>query len=141
MNAANQPSNGSKVGLIARGGLPRESDVAWLRTLVGTRNLIFLGDLDPPDLLVFAWLRACRISHFGVNDAYLAQLRAVIPDSFTIQLSPTETAAMPLVGTALPDMQQLLGSKSTQTLNSGRKIEIEAVVSSLGGFARLLDPL
>src|SRR5688500_5768992 len=63
------------VGLIFRYGLLHRDDLPWISRIVGERELLFLGDLDPTDLLFFAWLRANlspkKIAHFGVNDALL----------------------------------------------------------------------
>ena len=44
-------------GMIGRYGLPSVADLPWIRTMVGSRELFFLGDMDPVDLMVFAWLR------------------------------------------------------------------------------------
>ena len=41
-------------------------------------SLLFLGDMDPADLMIFAWLREFlrpkSIVHLGVNDQYIAEL-------------------------------------------------------------------
>ena len=68
----------SQFGMIARCGLPGEADLRWIRTVVGKAELWFLGDMDPADLMIFAWLRRRlrpkRIKYLGISDAYLAAL-------------------------------------------------------------------
>jgi hypothetical protein len=81
-------------GLLGCPALPSEFDVNWIRRLTANARLCFFGDLDPPDLLIFAWLRT-RLSpqvvlHLGVNDAMLARLNASVPDHYTIPLSASE---------------------------------------------------
>jgi hypothetical protein len=44
----------ARFGLIARYGLPSSDDVDWLTNVIGDRALLFLGDMDPVDLMVFA---------------------------------------------------------------------------------------
>src|SRR5882757_7852162 len=45
------------LGLIGRYGLPSGSEVNWIRELIGEYPLLFIGDADPVDLMIFAWLR------------------------------------------------------------------------------------
>ena len=70
---ARQPTFNDPVeGLIGRYGLPSESDLAWLAPLLADRRALFVGDADPADLLVFAWLRSrIEIAYRGVSDALL----------------------------------------------------------------------
>src|SRR5688572_28466064 len=60
----------SRFGLIARYGLPNACDIASLRSFLGQRRVLFLGDLDPDDLLIFTWLRAefepAKIEYLGI---------------------------------------------------------------------------
>ncbi len=44
------------VGYLGRHGLPGAHDPEWIARLAAAHPLEFLGDLDPPDLLVFTWL-------------------------------------------------------------------------------------
>ncbi len=63
--------NGVEVpcGVIGRYGLPAEADMDDLKALVGNRRFMFVGDADPCDLLIFAWLRArADISFRGLSD-------------------------------------------------------------------------
>jgi hypothetical protein len=135
-SALNHDDAPCDVGMIGRYGLPNRSDVSWLRRMLGDSELQFLGDMDPPDLLIFAWLRAALgpdvIIHFGVNDSLCERLKVVIPDSFTIPLSPSERAALPLLEKVFPDFADTVGPVCAKRLHDGYKVETEAVVSALG---------
>ena len=48
-------------GMVGRYGLPNKADLAWIRKVIGKQPLLFLGDMDPVDLMVFVWLRASRV--------------------------------------------------------------------------------
>lgn len=117
--------------IIGRSGLPYDADLTFLRSLGESRPLLFVGDLDPPDLLIFAWLRAQltsnQITHLGISDRFLAEVGVELPESFTLSCSPGERAALPMVKTTLPDWRVLLGDYCVQLLENGRKIELEAV--------------
>lgn len=123
-------SLGFPCGFIGRYGLPDDRDLDWLRFTAQGRALIYLGDADPPDLLVFAWLRAhLRVLYRGLNDSLLAECGVALRDQISISQSGSEMAAMPLVRECLPDLGDLLGGECTAILNSGRKIEVEAMIS------------
>ncbi len=132
------------LGIIARYGLPGKKDAQWIADLTARHDLLFLGDMDPVDLLVFAWLRARlhrkRVEHLGVSDRYLALLQVELPEHYTIELSPSERASMALVEKVLPDFREIVGMKCAAVLQQGRKIEQEAVVSTLGAAGRILLP-
>ncbi|MHB8860934.1 MAG: hypothetical protein ACYC6N_00915 [Pirellulaceae bacterium] len=117
-------------GVIGRCGLPAESDLRWLRSCVSSHACMFVGDADPCDLLVFAWLRSqLGVSHRGLSDSLLERCGVVLDNRFTIALCNTELAAMPLVVEYLPDYAALLGPVCTELLRSGRKVELEALIS------------
>jgi hypothetical protein len=136
------PMVSARFGLIARYGLPTAYDIASLRGFVGQRRVLFLGDMDPDDLLVFTWLRAelepVRVEHLGISDNFLARLNAEIPNHFTIPLSESELASLKLLEKVCPDIRELIGVQCSKRLASGYKIEIEAVVSLLGSASPLL---
>lgn len=133
------------ISMMGRYGLPSRADVEWIRRVVGISVLYFLGDMDPVDLLIFAWLRAMLrprpIAHYGVNDLLLARLQVVVPETFTIELSTSERNALPLVEHVIPDLNEVAGPECKALLLAGRKIEVEAVISALGAPAPLLMPL
>lgn len=135
------------MGLIGGYGLPTESDFEWMHRLCHQHELLFLGDMDPVDLLVFGWLREQllpqSIAFLGVSDRYLAALQVTPPESYFIQLSDCEREALSLVGEVFPDLESMIGSGCAGLLNRGQKIEIEAVVSTLrtlGSPATILTP-
>ncbi len=131
-------------GLIGRYGLPRKGDLGWIRKVVGSREILFLGDMDPPDLMIFAWLRARlhpkRVTHLGISDAYLAAADCIVSDSFTIPLSTSEQRSLVVLKKVLPDLRKILGPECHGLLAKHRKVELEAVVSAKGGVAALLTP-
>jgi hypothetical protein len=120
----------STYGVIGRCGLPSESDVHWLRRVADGFNLLFVGDADPPDLLVFSWLRSrMSLSFRGLNDTLLKECGVALGDHITIRHSPGEAAAMPLAVQCIPDWESLLGPDCTTLMKSGWKIETEALIS------------
>ena len=126
-------------GLIGRYGLPNEDDVAWLRLLVGDRIVCFLGDADPVDLLVFAWLRSRIVAKYaGISDLLLANIGVSWNDRMTIPLSESESAALALVAEFCPDFRLLLGPQCADLLDRGRKLELEAATVYPGVDARTL---
>ncbi len=132
------------VGIISRTGLPNTSDASWIRDLLGQHELMFLGDMDPVDLMVFAWLRAhldhTQMTYLGISDSYLNQLRVVLPQTFIMSCAPSEQASLSFLGTVLPDFRELVGPDCAALLDKGCKIELEAVASSLGPPGPLLLP-
>jgi hypothetical protein len=134
----------AEFGLIGGYGLPIAADLLWIRKIVANRRFYFLGDMDPVDLLVFAWLRESlrpqRVKHLGVNDQYLKDLKVRLPGSFTLKLSESEQESRKLLAVAFPRLRKTLGDHCADLLGQGRKIELEAVVSALGTPKPILRP-
>ena len=132
------------IGLISRVGLPNAEDVPWISGLIGQGQLVFLGDMDPVDLMVFAWLKArlkhASLTYLGISDGYLSQLGVVVPEAFIMSCAPCERSSLTLLGSVLPDFRELIGPVCAALLDDGRKIELEAVVSSLSPPGPLLLP-
>lgn len=115
---------------ILRYGLPSEEVADWLRSQVGSRRLLFLGDADPADLLIYSWLRErLPIQYAGLSDELLLRCGVELSDHLTIQLAESEVAALPLVRQCLGDLPRHVGQWCSDLLNSGRKIEVEALIS------------
>jgi len=118
-------------GMIARYGLPGETDLHWIRKLIGPRELLFLGDMDPVDLMVFAWLRARlrpkHVIHIGVNDALLAALRISSTKTLSIPCGPSEQQSLALLKKVLPDLRKTVGTNCAQMLERGAKIELDGI--------------
>jgi hypothetical protein len=132
--AISHDEHSAHIGLITRCGLPCPGDVQWIRPMVAPHEVLFLGDMDPPDLLIFAWLRLQLhpqpIRHLGVNDEYIRKLQIDLPASFQLELSQSEKDSLELLGAVLPGYLDLIGPNCTALLQRGRKIELEATVSA-----------
>lgn len=124
-----------QIGLIGRYGLPAERDLTWIRALVGTRRLLFLGDLDPADLMIFGWLRSrlrpAQVHFLGISDDLLKRIGARSTKRNTISLTPTELAAREVLPKVVPDLQKLIGPTCCALQASGRKLELEAILDAL----------
>lgn len=118
------------IAAIMRYGLPTENDLNELTSIVGTRRLLFLGDADPPDLLIFVWLRErIEIQYLGISDDLLMRCDVPKENHLTIPLSKCESDAMPLVTRVFENWQSHLGIWCSTLLQSGQKIELEAIFS------------
>ena len=118
------------LAVIGRSGLPNDYDVAWLESFVANRRFVFLGDADPVDLLIFAWLRSrLEISFAGLNDSLLDECRVELSERSAIPLSSAEIAGISLLREELPEAATLLGSRCAATLEFGHKYELEALFS------------
>ena len=130
------------LGAIGRRGLPDEQDLSWLRAVIGSRGLYFLGDMDPADLLVFVWLREClrpaQIEFLGVGDALCRKLQIHPSNNWMICLSDSEMQARSLVHRFLPELEVTVGADFAKVLADGRKVEIEAIVSATGSAAPII---
>ncbi len=128
--------SGASVGMIGREGLPIGSDAQWIRRAVGKATLLFLGDMDPADLMIFAWLRARmhpkKITHRGINDAFLHDVDVFLPESFIMKCSPSEQKALPILNSVFPDYAAVVGPNCADLLANARKIELEAIISAKG---------
>jgi hypothetical protein len=115
---------------VLRRGLPSEADADWLAATAGSRRLLFLGDADPADLLIYAYLRErLAIEYRGLSDELLVKCGVPFENRLTIEMKPSERAAMPLVLQHLCDLPSSLGPWCAGLLNAGRKIELEALFS------------
>jgi len=121
----------TRVTTIGRYGLPNEQDVTTLLSFARGRPFAFLGDADPVDLLIFAWLRSyLPIKYLGINDLLVETIGVEIDDTTAIPLSNSELSSLPLLAVTCPDYRDLLGPKCAHLLDSGSKLEIEIIASS-----------
>jgi hypothetical protein len=121
------------MGMMARYGLPDSRDVAFLRRLMERAPVVFLGDLDPPDLLIYSWLHAQLpgIRYFGVGDRLL-NVRGMAPDPrVTIQLATVEREAMRTFPSVFANLAPVVGPRCENLLNSGYKLETEGAFSEI----------
>ena len=142
ISAFGEAAKAPDFGIIGRYGLPSGDDVDWLCRIVGENELLFLGDLDTPDLLIFAWLRAQlsrhSIKYVGISDAYLDERQIAVPESYIMQMSSSEKKAAPLLRKVFPDVTEIVGAHCASLLKKGCKIELEAIVSAKGNSSYLM---
>jgi hypothetical protein len=118
------------VGLLARYGLPREDEVQALKQFVGERRLLYIGDADPCDLLIFAWLSTrLTISYRGLSDTLLEKCAVSLNKSIMIGQSADEVASHALLDQQLPDWRELVGPRLAEILAAGKKVEAEVLVT------------
>jgi hypothetical protein len=95
---------------------------------------MFLGDMDPVDLLVYAWLRASlrprQVVHLGINDAFLSRLRTTSTEAVSVPCVPAERNSLDLLKQVFPDVGATIGPKCIALLERGEKLELDGM---LGG--------
>ncbi|MCE9528109.1 MAG: hypothetical protein K8R36_18870 [Planctomycetales bacterium] len=118
------------VATLARYGLPSRDDLDFLRGSGSEISRLFFGDADPPDLLVFAWLREhLPIQWAGVSDDFLNSRSYAGYPGIHIRLSDSERAAVAELGRLCPDYRKLLGDSCASLLENGMKIELEGALA------------
>lgn len=141
--AAELQSGTSRLSIIGRYGLPDEDDLRWIRRIAATRKLLFLGDMDPPDLLVFAWLRESlrpkSIKYAGAGDRLLNLLGISQPDRLAMPLATSEKNSLELLRRTLADLDEIVGPQSSRLLHHGYKIELEAIMTASQNDAAALS--
>lgn len=127
--------------VIGRYGLPTADDLRRISEIAADATIVFLGDLDPPDLLIYAWLRGHlhprKITHAGVNDRLLAALRIVVIDSMLVPAAPSEIDSLAFLKDAFPNCVDATGVACAQIIQRGFKLELEALVSARNASAVL----
>jgi hypothetical protein len=106
-----------------------DEDGDFVRMLAGGRPVLYLGDCDPVDLLVFVWLRSqTPVSYIGVSDSLIERLDVQVEAWMTIPLAAAEKEAISLLTGLCPDYGEVIGPQCAALLARGRKLEIEAVI-------------
>lgn len=122
------------IATLGRYGLPTDDDLPFVCRSSPTR--IFIGDCDPPDILVFAWLREhLPIVWHGVNDDFLERHGTRSLDWIRIPLSAAERKAVSVLPQLCPDFRTLLGKYCSSIIDDGFKIELEGAVIDPNVFA------
>ena len=125
-----------RVAMIGGYGLPNVDDLELIGSLPESTGLCFLGDLDPVDLMIYAWLRARlpsrNVAYLGIGDKLLSVAGAQISELPSIALAPSETRSMAILHRTFPDIRETVGNQCLELLSRGRKIELEAVADSVG---------
>lgn len=121
-------------GMIGRGGLPSQADLQWISRVIGPREVLFLGDMDPVDLMVFAWLRASlhprHVTFVGVNDAFIKAVKVSSIKTFWIRCDPSEQQSLPLLKKVLPDLNAVVGKNCARMLERGQKLGLDGFGSN-----------
>jgi hypothetical protein len=116
------------IATLGRYGLPAADDLRFVCGSSPTR--IFIGDCDPPDILVFAWLREhLPIVWHGVNDDFLEGHGTRSMDWIRIPLSVAERKTVSILPQLCPDFRELLGEYCSSVIDDGFKIELEGAIS------------
>ena len=125
--------NSMNCGVVARYGLPKVEDIFWIKEFANDRKLLFLGDCDPFDLLVYhAISKVFEVEYVGVSDRLLTLWDVDIDKNITISLVDAEVEALEYLLARNPQLESLLGTECYRMLREGRKMEIEAAIN----FAR-----
>ena len=97
------------IAIIGRYGLPVNDDLSLVR---GTSQApIFMGDCDPPDILVFGWLREhLPIDWHGVNDDFLVRHGIRNYEWIRIPLSDSERKRFRISPNSVPTTESLWGN-------------------------------
>jgi hypothetical protein len=117
------------IAAIGRYGLPSNHDLPLIQGSSTVINRIFVGDADPPDILVFSWLREyVPIRWHGVNDEFLVRHGNRDYDGIRIRLSDAERETVRKLPQFCPDFRELLGEYCSSLLDDGFKIELEGAI-------------
>lgn len=116
--------------IVGRPGLPQSTDLAHLERSPVVTNCFFLGDADPPDILIYAWLREhVAIGWLGVRDELLDRVPSTDRPRMQIPMSDAEKQTMRVLPDLCPDFRGLLGPYCSSALDRGSKIELEAAMN------------
>lgn len=128
LSRLNLPENIQQpVAFIALPGLPGRDR---LEEFENRSQLYFVGDADPVDLLIFAWLRTfMSIEYLGVSDKLLNQHGNLGTARIKIALSESELSTIPHLEEWCPDYRALLGEHCASILDGGFKIELEGAIT------------
>lgn len=122
------------IATLSHYGLPLHEDLPFVRGTSPAR--LFIGDGDPPDILIFAWLREyVAIGWHGVSDEFLARHRTRDLSRILIPLSESEQEAVQCLPWLCPDFRDLLGEYCSSLLDDGFKIELEGATIERSGKA------
>lgn len=118
------PLLATPVAVLGRCGLPTVADLPFVFGTSPSR--IFIGDCDPPDILIFAWLREyVPMVWHGVSDEFLELHRTRSIDWIRIPMSESERETVAILPKLCPDFRKLIGEYCASNLDDGFKIELE----------------
>jgi len=118
------------LALLGRYGLPDKQDVDGILQVINGRECVFIGDADPQDVLVFAWLRThVHLNWIGVSDVFLELMRTCLTNDITIELSRVEREVARQVPLFCPDFKDFLGPNCGALFDAGKKLELEGAMN------------
>ena len=129
-----------ELAVFAQGGIPSRHYCQALRMLTESYGLplLFVGDLDPLDLTIFAALQsgtpelkgssstAVPAQYLGIDDRWLAlcrrhaTMRRMSLDAISIKMEGIEREHFEVVKQVVPDLERIIGPESLELLESGR---------------------
>jgi hypothetical protein len=140
------PSPRSDVAVIAQGGVPSPEYCALLWTIVREWDapLVFVGGLDPFDLLALAVLvswnqahrkSAVRLAYGGIDDRWLRLCREELSaprriSQLLIEMESGERKCLEMVEAFFPRLDTLVGAQASKILRSGKRFGLEGAVNA-----------
>lgn len=125
------------IATVGRYGLPSSHDLPLIQGSSPSIDRIFVGDADPPDILVFSWLREyVPIRWHGVNDEFLVRHGNRDYGGIRIPLSDAERETVRKLPQFCPDFRELLGEYCSSLLDDGFKIELEGAIIDRTAWAQ-----
>jgi len=105
-------------------------------------GLLFLGDMDPVDFMVFLWCRESLpskcITYLGLKDTLLDLLGMRSAESVSIPCTISEQKTLAFLNDVYPGVKEVLGTQCALILDQGRKVELEAILGSKNPAATIL---
>lgn len=120
----------SGCGLVGRYGFPDVDECTWLLKLTGRGFMLYIGDLDPIDLLVFRLLRHFlkgRIRYVGIGDTAIGVINETSLKRCKQRCSNNESETFHEFIDVLLPLTSEVGQRSFGIINDGNKIELESI--------------
>jgi hypothetical protein len=128
----------SSVTFLSRYGIAGAEMVERIAAECPTKELAFVGDLDPLDLTVFLVLASrlgpygVRVQHLVVGGAWIERCRRNSkgrPGLPVIKMSAFETRVFDLLKTVPVPWKALVGGEALELLDGGEKLELEGATN------------
>jgi hypothetical protein len=141
-----QGDSAHQFGLIGRYGLPHRDDALLLERVIANSSVLFAGDADPVDFLIFLWIREmlpCNdVDYVAITDFLGTGWESGRWSSLHIPLASSEKEALEEIATIEPDFSAIVGALGASLWAAGQKIELEGAMGSDGrDFLEWLQPL
>lgn len=123
--------------VVGQYALPTRNEWNFFRPLIEKKPLIFLGDLDVTDILIFHWMKSFpatkHMVYCGINDEFLDAVRFKCREEFLIRLQEPEQRCFEEFKKVFTRFREQLGNDSFALLSRGVKLELEAVTNYAKG--------